>query len=371
MHITFDARYFRSSPSGIGEYSHALIERLPALAPEARFSLWVSPTAPRRPVSAHPNVEERVVAAGPNGLLTLLAPSLLGNLRDTDLFHEPFNILGRGVRCRSVVTVHDVMWLISPTLVEEWSWVTPVRARYYRSGALRALRKATRIATDSQASADWIVKFVPDAARRLHVIPIAAHARFRPPDDPDEARKRATKLVGDRPYLLVVGRNGAYKWHEGAVRALGLLRDRDAILVLVQREDAKGPLSTIARELGVESRIRWLPTLSAEDLVALMQSAAALVHPSLIEGFGLPVLEAMACGTPVVASDTPAVVEVAGGAALHVRRDPAALASAIDEVLADEALRKDLRARGLERAKLFSWDRTARETLQVYREALR
>ncbi len=371
MHVTVDARYFRKQPSGLGEYTKALVERMPGLAPDARFTLWVSPTAPVRPVSSHPNVREQVVEPGPNGLTTLVAPSRLGDLRGTDLFHEPFNIMGRGIRCPTVVTVHDLMWVIDPTLIGAFTWMTVPQWLYYRTGALHALRHATRVVTDSQASADWILKYVPAARPRLHVIPIAAHSRFAPPADPVAARARAAELVGDaRPYMLVVGRNGKYKWHEGAVRALAGLRDRDALLVLVQRLDQGGPLGRLARELGVEKRIRWLESQSEANIVTLMQCATALVQPSKIEGFGLPVLEAMACGTPVVASDTPALVEVAGGAALHVPRDVRALARAMDDVLADASLRADLRLRGLARAAQFSWDRTARETLAVYREAL-
>jgi glycosyltransferase involved in cell wall biosynthesis len=372
MHVTFDARYFRATPSGLGEYTRALVERLPALEPTARFSLWVSPSAPHRPVSPHPNVDERVVAAGPNGLRTLAAPALLGPLGDTDLFHAPFNLLGRGVRCRTVVTVTDVMWLTDAGLIEAWSWMRPLRALYYRAGTMHALRHASRVITISHASADAIERLVPGSSRRVVPIHLAAHERFKPPADEAAARARATLLVGtDRPYLLVVGRNSEYKWHEGAVRAMAALRDRDAVLALVQRVEHGGNLADIARSLGVSDRVRWLGGLPADDVLTLMQCATALVHPSTVEGFGLPVLEAMACGTPVVAGEAGSLLEITDGAALHAPRDVGKLAGAIDELLADASMRADLRARGLVRARAFSWDRVANETLDVYRDAIR
>src|SRR5688500_8737136 len=271
MHVAFDARYYRRLPSGIGEYTRALAERLPAIAPDVRFTFWVSPTAPVRPVSPHPNVVEQVVRAGPNGLRTLAMPARLGNLSATDVFHAPFNILGRGIRCPTVVTVHDLMWMIDPGLVDDGGWRAAPSALYFRAGVKHALRRATRILAVSEATADWIARLAPEARPRVRVVPSAAAPRFAPPADPAAARGRAEALVGaPQPYLLVLGRNSPYKWHEGAVRALAHLRDRDALLVLVQRLEPGGTLARLAQELGVESRIRWLPALGDGEVLALM-----------------------------------------------------------------------------------------------------
>jgi alpha-1,3-rhamnosyl/mannosyltransferase len=118
--------------------------------------------------------------------------------------------------------------------------------------------------------------------------------------------------------------------------------------------------------------VRWLSAVGGDDVVALMQSAGALVQPSSYEGFGLPVLEAMACGCPVVASDLDVLREITGGAARLVPvGDVAALGQALASIAASPALRTELAARGLERAAHFSWDRCARQTLEVYREAVR
>jgi len=121
--------------------------------------------------------------------------------------------------------------------------------------------------------------------------------------------------------------------------------------------------------LGVAERLRFLPVVSSDDLVSLLQAARALLQPSIVEGFGIPALEAMACGCPVIGSDTPALVEVLGGAGLHAKvGDAAALGDALTR-LQTAGVAEELRQRGLERAQQFSWERTAAETLDVYREA--
>jgi len=141
------------------------------------------------------------------------------------------------------------------------------------------------------------------------------------------------------------------------------------LLVLVQRTRSGKGLAKLAEELGISRQIRWLPTLSEAELVTVLQGARALMQPSLVEGFGIPVLEAMAAGCPVIASDTPSLVEVLGGAGLlSVVGDSAGLATAMRKVR-DPSLRAELRARGLERARAFSWDVAARDTLEVYSEA--
>jgi len=144
-------------------------------------------------------------------------------------------------------------------------------------------------------------------------------------------------------------------------------RDNE-LLILVQRTRSGAGLSRLAEELGIAHRLRWLPTLSEAELVTVVQAARALLQPSLVEGFGIPVLEAMAAGCPVIASDTPALVEVLDGAGLHAAvGDTASLAAAINR-LRSGSLRDELRARGLERARAFCWDTAARQTLEVYRE---
>ncbi|MEO6599704.1 MAG: glycosyltransferase family 1 protein [Polyangiaceae bacterium] len=366
--FVIDARYVRARPSGIGVYVGALIERLPALAPEARFRLWTHPERPA-PVVA-PNVTCHTVPAVADGLRTLLRPASLDELTTDDVLHFPFSLLGRGVPCASVVTIHDLMWLEQPAQVDARPLLRNVRARFYQKGMRQALAQATRLIAVSQATADRIVAVSPGSAARLRVIYNAAGPAFRPPPNLEAATRLAAELIGsDRPYYLVVGKNEPYKGHKLVLEAFAREAREDELLVLVQRTRRGAGLERLAEQLGIVSKIRWLPTLSEPELVTVLQAARALIQPSLIEGFGIPALEAMAAGCPVIASDTPALVEVLGGAGLHAKvGDASGLATAMARVR-DRAFRLEMRERGLERARAFSWDTAARETLEVYREA--
>jgi glycosyltransferase involved in cell wall biosynthesis len=365
--FVIDARYVTSRPSGIGNCVAALIARLPALAPEARFHLWAHPQCPV-PVSA-PNVTTSVVPAPADGLRTLLVPAALDSLSSEDVVHFPFSLLGRGLPCKSVVTIHDLMWLENPALVDARPLVNRVRAAFYQTGMRQALRHATRLIAVSRATADRIQAVSPESSGRVRVIHNAAGPAFVPPADLEATLRRAAALVGsDAPYYLVVGKNEPYKAHRLVLQAFAREARPGELLVLVQRTRSGAGLSRLAQELGIAQRLRWLPTLSESELVTVVQAARALLQPSLLEGFGIPVLEAMAAGCPVIASDTPALVEVLGGAGLHAAvGDTASLAAAINR-LRSGSLRDELRVRGFERARAFSWDAAARQTLEVYRE---
>jgi glycosyltransferase involved in cell wall biosynthesis len=346
----------------------ALVARLPALAPETRFHLWTHPERPE-PVVA-PNVTCHTVPAVADGLRTLLLPSSLDRLSPSDVLHFPFSLLGRGVPCPSVVTIHDLMWLEEPEKVDARPWVRNVRAGYYQMGMRQALARAARLIAVSQATADRIIAVSPESANRVRVIHNAAGPAFIPPANLEAAQQRAAEVIGsDRPYYLAVGKNEPYKGHPLVLEAFAREGRADELLVLVQRTRRGAGLERIAERLGILSKVRWLPTLTEPDLVTVVQAARALLQPSLVEGFGIPALEAMAAGCPVIASDTPALVEVLGGAGLHAPvGDAAGLATAMAKVR-DRGFQLELRERGLQRARAFSWETAARDTLEVYREA--
>jgi glycosyltransferase involved in cell wall biosynthesis len=379
MRISMDCRYIRERPSGIGAYVQALLERLPALDPSSTFQLWTHPAA-RGTLATRPGLSEVVVHAGANSPATLLWPSRLVDLRGVDVLFAPFNLLGRGLRLPTVVTIHDLMWLLTPEACEGRSLLTPAQALFYRDGILRALREATRLVAISRATADAIALVAPDALPRTRVIHHGVEPRFRPPSDRDALRARLHARHSIDAYFLVVGQNSPSKNHGAILEAFAAARlDRRVKLVLVQRLYARrGPplargvaLDERARELGIGDRVSFVSGLSGEEVVELIQGALALVQYSRFEGFGMPALEAMACGTPVVASDIPPLVEVLGGAGLHATLAPSSLAEALGRVAASEALREELRGRSLERSGAFSWERCAREHLELLREAAR
>lgn len=370
-HICIDCRYVNARPSGIGEMVAALARHVPRLAPEWRFTFLTSPDAPGE-LSAQGNVAHRRVRAAANGPATLWYLPQMVDLAGIDLFHAPANILPAGLRMPSVTTIHDLMWLDHP----QWcspGLLHPVRKAFFTAGIARALRRSTAIAAISQATATAIRRHRPEMAPRTHVTLSGVSQDFAPATR-DEALLAACHVDPRRRYVLVVGQNAPYKNHAGAIaafaRACRAMADVD--LVLVQRQGrGAGELVRLAEQLGVEHRVRLTGPIGRNALIQLYSSAQMLLHPSFCEGFGNPIVEAMACGCPVVTSNLSAMPEVAGGAALLAPpSDEAAIANQVAAVLTDHRLAQSLRAQGLARASSMRWAHFAKANLAIYRHVL-
>ena len=246
LRIALDARYVREKPSGIGAYVQALVERLPALAPADHFFFWAHPLA-ARPLSPAANSSEATVRAGPNSPWPVLFPKRHASFTGVDVFHSPHNMMPRGLPCASVVTVHDVMAIDEPGMHLQ-GLERAVKSLYYRQAVWRALREATRLIAQSQATADRICALVPGASRRLSVIWSAPDSDLGPPKDLAEAKKRAARLTkSEAPYLLVVGANTASKRHDLALAAFADAVPPPWRLVFVQRRKASVALVRLAR----------------------------------------------------------------------------------------------------------------------------
>lgn len=369
MRIAIDCRYLRERPSGIGAYVEALVDRLPQLAPADFFNFWAHRLA-RRPLTNAPNASETRIAAEPNSLWTVLWPGRYASFAGVDLFHGPHNILPCNIPCPSVVTMHDVLPLEHPRL-SFVRWSQRIKRLYYVQAQWRALHHASRVIVTTAAMADRLKVLCPGIGPRLDVVPLGVGERFRPAVDQEGTGKRAAELTGFRsPYLLVVGQYAPNKRHRVALHAFAQRIPKPCRLIFVQRQTRRSPLKKLAEQLGVADHITWFPHLDLDDLITLYQGATALVQPSIYEGFGLPLLEAMACGCPVVATDMPMFREVIGRAGIFAPGDDiAAFGSALASILDSPARRDDLRAAGIERARGFTWDRCAEQTLGVLHAA--
>jgi glycosyltransferase involved in cell wall biosynthesis len=382
MKIAIDARWIPREASGIGVYTRELVTRLPALAAADRFVLYFRDPKVRDDVmAAIPGAAGRVEAVTvPWGVHSI--PGQWGLARDLrrraiGLYHSPCYMFPfpafpvRGPRtARLVVTIHDVVPLSHPDAVRgsKKRHLLPIFRRIHREAARRADR----------------VLCVSDTARReileLLEVPHERHGRFCTVPNGVSSRlleagaARDGTPAGATPVVLYVGRADPYKNLAGLVAAFARVHERlkgGVRLRIVGSPDARYPEPMrIARELRIEESIEWSGYLSDAGLMDAYRSATVLAHPSRHEGFGLPVLEAMACGLPVVSSNRSALPEVTGGAAVLVDPDDAgALAGAILSVLQDPALAADLSRRGRARAAAFTWDRAARGVLAVYRSA--
>jgi len=370
MRIVIDGRYLDRRPSGIGSYVHALVTRLPVLAPDLEFRVWTGGVG-RSEISAK-GLDWHLVPQEANGLMTLLAPWLLDRLEPGDLFHAPANVLGFGLPCPSVVTVHDAMWIERPAECQPKPILRPISKNYFRIGIRNALRQARRIVTVSHASARAIERVERAASGKISVVHNGYDPQFEPPKSRTLARQKASRVLGfNDDYLLVVGQNQPSKGHEVALQAFAVANVNRLRLVFVQRLCAGLGLVERVRALGLAERVRFVSQLEDDSFLSVLQSASALLQPSLEEGFGLPALEAAACGCPVIASDIAALREVLGDAATYADTgNVTAWRDAIEHHATGTGVAPVFRSKLQEQAGLFGWDRTARATLDVYRSVI-
>ena len=361
MRIAIDARLWAEPRSGIGRYTRSLTEYLQRIAPGEHWIHYVD----RPPSAVPPGVEVRCLP-WPQRLLWSLwhAPRDLRR-RPVEVFHgvTGFELPPRGP-WRLVTTVHDLVPFRLPALV-------PARHRWAVRCLLGgALRRAQRVIAVSEVTRAEILARYRLPAARVTVVPEAAAAEFAPPAPAALAAARARYGLA-RPYVLFVGflepKKNLGTLHEAVAR----LRRQGAwgateLLVVGAPGWGADPAPRV-HALGLDDTVRFLGPVPDADLPALYGGALAFAFPSLWEGFGLPVLEAMAAGAPVVASNRGALPEVTGGAALLAAPTPEPFAEALGQLLADAALRERLRAAGQARAADFSWERAARETLAIYR----
>jgi glycosyltransferase involved in cell wall biosynthesis len=285
--------------------------------------------------------------------------------RPPDLLFVPAHVLPIVHPRRSVVTVHDLGYLYWPGAHSRRRWW------YLHLSTLYNARAATQVIADSAATRDDLVARYAIPAGKIRVVHLGHRPEFRPLPEADVAAVRARYGIRGQ-YVLAVGtlqpRKNLGRLFEAFVSAREQTGSECKLLVAGGSGHGGEAIRKQAASKG--DAVRLLGYVPDADVPALMGGALALAFPSLHEGFGLPALEAMACGTPVVASDTTSLPEVVGDAGLLVPpTDVAAVAAALARVVGDAGLRADLRRRGLERAARFTWRRCAEETLRVLEEA--
>lgn len=297
-----------------------------------------------------------------------LVPQIISRAH-VDVFHAPANILPLAYRGPSVITIHDL------AIYKEPSWF-PRQVLSTSVLVPRSLTHAKRIIAVSNSTAEDIQIFFNVPSRKIKVIYEGVEHFITT----RAARERARKTYNIRhPYFLFVGTLEPRKNLPRAIRAYArfvrregeLARDTEFLIAGGKGYRAE-EIPTVIRDEGMQRRVRLLGFVSQQDKVALMKDAIAFVFPSLYEGFGLPVLEAMQLGTPVIASDTSSMTEIVGRAGLLVNPEKTEpIARAMGLLLANSKLRREFGIRGKLKAKQFRWETTARETLKVYHQVAR
>jgi glycosyltransferase involved in cell wall biosynthesis len=370
MNIGFDLRPSLLRPTGVGAYVLALAQRLPRAAPQHRFIYFSASLRDRYPAQVWPANVKLVDRHLPVRVLNLAWnrlgwPSLDRLSGETlDLIHSPHPLLVPGKKARQVVTIHDLFFLKHPDMTE-----AEIR-RDYAPLVREHVKRADGVICVSEHTASEARLLLDVPAEKIAVIPNGVDPVYRTAMTPEAVEAVLSRRRLPRGAILYVGTEEKRKNLVNLAMAyMGLSRRRRRIppLVLVgpgsywaQGGDAVGP------------QIRATGYLETSEIRALMAASSLLVLPSLEEGFGLPVAEAMAAGLPVVCSRGSALEEVAGGAATLVNPlDTRSIAEGMERVLDDPGIAEDQRRKGLEQSRKFDWDATTARTLDFYEKVLR
>lgn len=370
MHILFDARAAIPYLPGVNRYASSLAEALSqviAAEPGSRLSLVVPSRDSLPGIPASDAVQRIVCELSPFDPRQQRALADIAAACHPDVFHSPFFLVPSIPGVPSVLTMHDCVPMRCP------SETSPQERLLFQSAARRALNDCTLAISVSETTRHDCLALFPEILGKFRCIPNGVGADFTP--QPDEVcAALAQRLKIDGPYLLYVGSNRPHKNLTNLVMGFAGIRDKrpDLRLVLAgaacepQRRDLE-----FAKYKNVGDAVLWPGAVDRDDLPALISGAAALVLPSFYEGFGLPILEAMACGTPVVCSNAPALRELGGNSVVFFDpRDPDSISQALLTRLDDADLRRRHIADGLSRSTLYRWQNVATSTIDVYRNAI-
>ncbi len=367
MRIVLDARTIQDHFPGIARYTYNLAVAMADVMPLDDLLLIYDPSQQNSrfnldTLRAKSNVNI-VECSAPNFSLReqVLVPAVLRRKRAA-LYHSPYYIMPYLLPCPGVVTIHDLVPMLYPhyfTVLQRLAFAATLRL---------AIGTARRIVTDSVSTARDLARLTGAAQDRITVVAAAADPSLHRPES-----KQVAEVVAryNLPvcYILYVGSNKPHKNLSRLIEAFSKVerRTRYPLVVAGHWEPRQSEAKAMAEKMELHNLVRWIGPVPPQDLAAIYSGAALFVFPSEYEGFGLPVLEAMACGIPVLCSNSSSLPEVAGDAArLLDPHDTVAWTQAIDDLLSDESARAELAERGQRRAAGFSWTASARQMRSVY-----
>jgi glycosyltransferase involved in cell wall biosynthesis len=371
--VAFDARYINDRYHGIGRHAYSVLDALTKLDTGRRYVAFYHP--------AYPNTRFDLAALAERANLELRAvdlplytpreqvmwPRLLAH-DAVDIFHSPYVLLPLLAPVKSIMTVHDLIFERYPAYRPQG-----MLRHFYQPVTRMGIRKAKCVFTVSEATSIDMQDFYQVEQARVRVIGNAYDPLFKPVEDPGRVAEVRDRYNLPTHFILTVGAGRPHKNVEVLVDAfaqlVATLDMPELKLVAVGELDRRFPdrVGEHIQAHEIEARVIRPGMIHERDLPVVYSMADVFVQPSLVEGFGLPPLEAMACGTPVVTSNAAAVVEVVGDAALTFDgQDAGQLAEFLRRVLLDEALHSALRERGKAHATAFTWERVGRKVLAAY-----
>ncbi len=366
MRIAIDVRKIHDF--GVGTYVRNLLRQLARLDCQTEYVLLCRQEDSAAVADLGENFRTVVENAGNYSLAEQFSVPYHLRRAGVTLFHAPHYVLPPLIPCRSIVTIHDCIHLMFPQYLPN-----RFAHAYARASFWSATQRASRVLTVSEASKRDILRFFKIPEDRVAVIYNAIDERFHvPPPEEEMVRVRERYQLNDR-FVMYAGNVKPHKNLERLIDAFMLLRQdglQDVKLLITGNQISKyATLRRAVHRYNLHKHVRFLGFLPDQTLAVLYRLADVFVFPSLYEGFGLPPLEAMASGTPVVTSNVSSLPEVVGDAAILINPyDPESLADGIRRVLTDDALRADLKTRGLARAREFSWEESVTRIRQIYCE---
>ena len=357
MRIGIDARKIRDT--GIGRYIDNLVNALLRVDADAEYVLFLAPEDADSYSYPRDRVTKVIETSGKYSVREHWSLPLKVKKSGVDLFHAPHYVLPYFMSVPSVVTVHDIIHLIGPGF-------GPVSRAYARLMIGSAVARARLVITVSESTGEDLKSALGVPERKIRVIPNGGGSDFERASDSEIKKVLDAFGLAQGRYYLFVGSDRPHKNLEAVFETLRLMDDAACFAIVGRvRDERKRDFDAFG------GRVRFIDSVGKDTIRALYSGAIALLFPSIYEGFGLPPLEAMACGTPVVASNSSSIPEVVGDAAALVDpRDWRSMAETLTRIRADKAFRDAMVARGRQRVRLFSWDTMAEKTLKVYEEAL-
>jgi glycosyltransferase involved in cell wall biosynthesis len=368
VRIAIDARKLRDF--GIGTYVRNLLRHLSRMDRDTEYVLFCQ----RQDCDITSQLGENFRAVPEDARAYSLGEQIRVPLdlrrEAVDLFHAPHYVLPPLTPCKSVVTIHDCIHLRFPQYLPN-----RLGYAYARTSMSIATHWSSRVLTVSEASKRDILKYFRVPASKIDVIYNAIDERFGEPPTEEEIERVRERYQLHDPFVLYAGNIKPHKNLERLIEAFHTLRRGDLehvkLLIIGDEISKYATLRRAVHRYKLHKHVRFFGFVPNQTLAVLYRLAGVFVFPSLYEGFGLPPLEAMASGTPVITSNVSSLPEVVGDAALLIDPlQPEAIAAAMRRVLCEPALRDDLRARGLRRAREFSWERSIGRVRQIYDEVL-
>ena len=368
MRIAIDARKLRDY--GIGTYIRNLLRHLARIDTKTEYVVLCQEAD--RAFAAELGENFRAVPERSRAYSVREQVAIPLDLRreGADLFHAPHYVLPPLTPCRSVVTIHDCIHLRFPQYLP-----SRLGYAYARSSLWVATHRSARVLTVSEASKRDILRYFRVPESKVQVIYNAIDERFHEEPAADEVMRVRERYQLNDPFILYAGNIKPHKNLERLIEAFHIIRrgelEHVKLLIIGDEISKYATLRRSVHRYKLHKHVRFFGFVPDATLAILYRLARVFVFPSLYEGFGLPPLEAMASGTPVITSNVSSLPEVAGDAAMLIDPyEPDAIAGAMRRVLLDDRLRDDMRERGLARVREFSWDRSVRRVRDIYEEVL-